>query len=323
MQRLVYILAASHSGSTLLAMLLGAHKEACSVGELKLTNLGSIDRYRCSCGKPIRKCEFWSSVHDRMLERGINFDLGNAGTSIHSVTNPYVAMLLKKLHRGLFVEMVRDFALSLAPSWSKHLHDVQTRNSALIATLQEISGAKVVVDSSKIGLRLKYLLRNKDLDVRVIRQIRDGRAVALTYVDPLSFADASNPELRAGGFGGNRADEERSISEAAHEWRRSNEEAECVLATMDRSHWTEIRYEQLCTDPQATLEKLCEFLGLSKSGIVRDYRSRIQHIIGNGMRLDTTSEICLDDRWKTQLTASQLKLFDAEAGTLNRKYGYV
>ena len=33
--KLAYILAASHSGSTLLAMLLGAHRETCTVGELK------------------------------------------------------------------------------------------------------------------------------------------------------------------------------------------------------------------------------------------------------------------------------------------------
>ena len=38
--RLAYLLAASHSGSTLLAMLLGAHPEACTAGELKATNLG-------------------------------------------------------------------------------------------------------------------------------------------------------------------------------------------------------------------------------------------------------------------------------------------
>jgi hypothetical protein len=41
----------------------------------------------------------------------------------------------------------------------------------------------VLVDSSKVGIRLKYLLRIPEIDIRVIRVIRDGRAVALTYTD--------------------------------------------------------------------------------------------------------------------------------------------
>ena len=47
MTRLVYILAASHSGSTLLATLLGAHRDTVSVGELKATSLGNADEYKC------------------------------------------------------------------------------------------------------------------------------------------------------------------------------------------------------------------------------------------------------------------------------------
>jgi len=54
--RLVYIMAASHSGSTLLAMLLNSHPEICTVGELKATSLGDPDSYYCSCRNKIREC---------------------------------------------------------------------------------------------------------------------------------------------------------------------------------------------------------------------------------------------------------------------------
>jgi hypothetical protein len=40
------------------------------------------------------------------------------------------------------------------------------------------------------------------------------------------------------------------------------------------------------------------------------------------MRLDQTSDIRLDDRWRSNLTKEQLKEFDTVAGDLNRKYGY-
>jgi len=62
----------------------------------------------------------------------------------------------------------------------------------------------------------------------VIRLIRDGRAVALTYMDPAGFADAKDPSLRAGGMGGDRRREKLTMAQAAREWRRSNEEAEHV-----------------------------------------------------------------------------------------------
>ena len=56
--RLFYILAASHSGSTLLAMLLGSHPDVCTAGELKAASVGDVDAYRCSCGAPILQCGF-------------------------------------------------------------------------------------------------------------------------------------------------------------------------------------------------------------------------------------------------------------------------
>src|ERR1041384_2871141 len=64
--RLAYILSASHSGSTLLAMLLGAHPDACTVGELKLTSMGDVNQYRCSCGDRLMTCSFWRSEERRV-----------------------------------------------------------------------------------------------------------------------------------------------------------------------------------------------------------------------------------------------------------------
>jgi len=322
MIRLAYILAASHSGSTLLAMLLNAHSDVCTVGELKVTNLGDVDRYRCSCGQPIRQCRFWADVGANMARRGFSFDITDARTAFRSVDTAYTRGLLRPLHRGLLLEGLRGAALRLSPAWRTGLPEIQRRNVAIVETLCELTGARIVVDSSKVGLRLKYLLRNSQLDVRVIRLIRDGRAVALTYTDPANYADATDPTLRGGGTGGDRADERLSIAEAAREWRRSNEEAEHILASLDHSRWIEIRYEQLCTDPEATLARLFAFLGVDPTQITRDFRSADHHVLGNGMRLDSTWEIRLDERWRAALTQQDLRAFDSRARKVNRRYGY-
>ena len=305
-------------------MLLGAHPEACTAGELKLspTAIGEIDRYRCSCKELIRACPFWKRVREGMARRGLAFDIADAGTEYRGVTTPYTRPLLKPLHHGPLLERIRDVALLLSPSWRRRLPEIQRRNAALAAAVSEIGGCKVVIDSSKSALRLKYLLRNPDLDVKVIRLIRDGRAVSLTYVDPARFADARDASRRGGGMGGDRKDERLSMTEAAYEWRRSNEAAGHLLAHLDRSRWTEVRYEEYCTATQETLNRLYKFLSLRPLARVPDCRATPHHVIGNGMRLDESSEILLDERWRTELSPKALRVFDSIVGKMSRRYGY-
>lgn len=323
MRKLAYILAASHSGSTLLTMLLGAHPETCTVGELKLNHLGNLDKYRCGCGEPISSCFLWNEVIKKMKCRGIDFSIENPGTDILKTDNILLQKVLKPLHRGPFLEMLRDCVLGCIPEWHRHFQAIQKRNRALIDSLLELHHAKIVIDSSKIGRRLKFLLKDRDTDVRVVRLIRDGRGVALTYIDPINFADARDPAKRAGGFGGNRDKDCHSMRDAAYEWRRSNEEAEAVIATMPPDKFIEVRYEQLCSNTAETLKKVFKFLGVDPEKMVLDFRSVTQHVVGNGMRLDSSSEITCDERWREHLTQEQLAEFDIVAGALNRKYGYV
>jgi hypothetical protein len=304
-------------------MLLGAHPEACTVGELKGVR-ENPQSYRCSCGALIRECGFWLRINAAMARRGLNFAITEAGTNIQNVGHWYLRRLLDPLHRPPVLEFIRDAFLSALPAWHSHLRNVQCRNAALVGALLEESGAKIVIDSSKVGLRLKYLLCNPDLNVRVLRLIRDGRGVALTHTNPAQFADAAEPGLRSGGSGLVRPDFRLPIHEAALLWRRSNEEADCVTASLGKSVCMEVRYEQLCQHPDETLQSICRFLEISPMPIGNNFRQRkLQHIVGNGMRFDTSSEIRLDERWKTQLSENDLKVFNRLSGGLNRKYGYV
>jgi len=305
-------------------MLTGAQPKACTVGELKLkpSAIRNLDRYLCSCGQPIRQCGFWSGVSAAMRDKGHEFDLASADTSVSGIDNAFARRLLEPLHRGPLLEAGRDMLLNSIPGWRAYLARAQARVAALVESVQELSGAEVVVDSSKNGVGLKYLLRNPGLDIRVLRLIRDGRGVALTYVDPERFADATDPERRSGGFGGEPPADELSMAMAAREWRRSNEEAENVLARLPESQWMEVRYERLCTDTEETLRAICQFLGLPSTDVVLDFRATEHHVVGNGMRLDATSQIVLDERWRERLTPEDLEIFESIAGSLNRRYGY-
>jgi hypothetical protein len=320
--RLAYILAASHSGTTLLAMLLGAHPEIATVGELKLTALGDPTRYRCSCRRLIRDCPFWRGVGEDFAREGLEFDLARAGTDWASTAPSLARRWLAPLHRGPLAEALRDGLLALTPGWRSHAAMVAVRNRVLARSVLARLGKHVLVDSSKIGLRLKFLLRDPSYDIRVIRLVRDGRAVAASYVYPAELADARAPEWRGGGSGGSREAERLSMRAAAREWRRSQEEAQAIIARLPEGRVLELRYEALCLDPAATLERVHRFLGVAPRREVPAFRAVEHHVVGNGMRLDDIGEIRLDERWREYLTAADLAIFEKEAGGLNRRLGY-
>jgi hypothetical protein len=320
-QKLIYLAAASHSGSTLTAMLLGAHPDLCSVGELKAINLGDDESYLCSCKTLAKECSFWDGVTRKMKNRGHDFSISNAQTDIRSGASPYVLRLLKPLVRSPLMEIIRDTFLSISPMWRKQLPLLQKRNADYTRSIAEQAGVETIIDSSKIGIRLKYLLKNPELDIKVIWIVRDGRGVSLAYKDPSEYADAKDPNLRGGGAGKTQ-EHSRGIELGAHEWVRCNQETQSVLATMEKDKWMKVHYEDICNDTENSLNAIFSFIGVEPSKKRLDFKSVEHHVIGNGMRLDDSEVIQLDERWKEQLNEQELVKFYQVAGKQQKYFGY-
>ena len=68
--------------------------------------------------------------------------------------------------------------------------------------------------------------------------------------------------------------------------------------------------------------RLFSFIGVDPERGRNRLRSGEHHIIGNGMRFDTTSDVILDERWRSILKSKELEAFDAIAGHLSRRLGY-
>ena len=321
-QKLVYLAAASHSGSTMTAMLLGAHPELCSVGELKAIHLGERDSYLCSCQLRVCECSFWQGVTTKMVSQGQEFSIVDAKMDIRSGATPYILRLLKPLVRSPLVEWVRDSLLRFSPVWRRQLPQLQQRNVDYVRSIAAQAGVEVVIDSSKIGIRLKYLLLNQQLDIKVIWLVRDGRGVSLAYKKPSEYADAKDPKMRGGGSGKTQ-EQGRGIAQGTHEWIRCNQETAAVLATMAKDRWIKVHYEDLCVNTEQTLNKIFEFIGVDPTTKRLDFKAVEHHVLGNGMRLDVSDKITLDERWKTELTQSELKVFNQVAGKHLESIGYV
>jgi hypothetical protein len=72
MPHVIYIAGSAHSGSTLLDLMLGAHPNVTSVGELQYLKKYWHNNKFCTCGTPIRECKFWTSVIDSATDQAID-----------------------------------------------------------------------------------------------------------------------------------------------------------------------------------------------------------------------------------------------------------
>ena len=87
--------------------------------------------------------------------------------------------------------------------------------------------------------------------------------------------------------------------------------------------WLDLRYEDLTTNPELILAKVCSFLGLEFEPAMLRYREQPNlGLGGNRMAAGTGQTIQLDERWKTELGARRRLVFGLLFGWLNRLLGY-
>ena len=290
------------SGATLLSFLLGTHPHIATVGEMSglITN-ANPDEYLCSCGKKIKCCEFWEAVKVAMANRGFEFDVANFDTQFSHGPN-----LMKRIRSGPLptstMNAIRDTILLALPGERQQIKTLVNRNVAFIESVLEVTGKNVFVDSSKGSTRLKSLRRfSSSLDIRAIHLVRDVRGVTASEL---------------------RRNLSPSAAESARKWARLHRSIEAILNTWPEKQYIRVRYEDLCQEPENTLEQIYNFCNVNPDHRIKDFRAADHHIVGSTMRLRSESEITLDERWKTQLTVDQFKEIERIAGPVAQRYGY-
>lgn len=299
----VYVMGHGFSGSTLLAFLLGAHPEISTVGEVGIapTSKARPEEFVCSCGRPLRDCPFWSDVAARMRARGLAFDPVRDELHLREDLGPLAGKLLHAGLRGPLLEAARHLGLALVPRARRELRRFLDRYVAFVDSVREVQGGRVFVDASKYPERAALLARRPELDLRVVHLLRDGRAVACSSMRNRNMSPA----------------------EAATSWARDLRRCERVRARLAPDRWLTLRYEDLCRDPAASLERVFRFAGVDPgAGRIADFRAVEQHIVGNRMRLQRTSEIRLDERWREALSEPQRREIESILADDNRRYGY-
>lgn len=304
MTDVLYITGHGYSGSTLLTFLLGSHPQIATIGELGIAEQAkrqtTPEQYLCSCHVPVRECEFWRRVSRDMAERGHDFDVWDSDLDFRARGGGISDVILRAVQRGPVLEMARSVGVRVVPGARRELARILSRIEALAEIVTGIKGSRVFLDSSKRPERAVFMRRIPSFDMRVIHLVRDGRAVSWSNMKNLGLG----PEA------------------AADSWVADNRAAEQARRWFPRDRWMTLRHEDVCADPSGALSRIYSFVGLPADDGVPDFRGVEHHVIGNRMRLSSTSEIRIDERWKTALTPEQMAAIERRVAPLNRGYGY-
>jgi hypothetical protein len=283
-------------------LLLGSHSDIISIGELKQMDRYVRDKKECTCGCLVEECPFWMAVRDRIRD--------TTGEDLFS-RHPSFPLIFDRSSSRLLYSMwqfVRLSILSMPTSiakrcirWVRSETEVAENSLKVYDAVLHVSGKRVVVDSSKSPILMKLLMLLRPKRVLAIHLIRDGRAVL-------------NSNLKKG----------KETAFAARSWTKTLDLMDLLSKKIRRNRYLEIKYEDICRNPEAVLKTVCEAAGLPFEPDMLKFRNRERHNIdGNRMRYAETDEIRLDERWRNELNEEQLAVFEDIAGKHNRRLGYL
>jgi hypothetical protein len=284
---------------------------ALPAGEVaRLTKNIALDT-NCSCGATVRTCDFWrpvveqlgSDVGSDLWSDPYALDLGviRAVSEVDRArqTRVYIAMRaaymawLEVLHNG-GVDLTRS---RLARRYGRWLEE----NARVHAVLRRQSNRRVVVDSSK-GFRFATgLYKRRPQNTRIILLTRDGRGVVSSYV-------RSGMKLEA------------SVKNWMTYYNRATEWLERDVPS---EHVHRVFYENMVADPEGELNKIFEFLELHpiRNG-VGVHIGDCHILAGNRGALKEVTAIKNDERWKQDLSKSDVEYFMRVGGHLMARLGY-
>ncbi len=143
---------------------------------------------------------------------------------------------------------------------------------------------------------------------RFVHIIRDGRDVALGYLDRDEWGPSTLPD-------------------AAFYWASRVERGRAAGRALGASRYTESRYEDLVDDPEAVTRRLCGFLDLEfEEGMLRFHERGAAFIASTkdpqafgGLSRPITPGM---RDWRTEMAADDVLRFEAIAGDLLEELGY-
>jgi hypothetical protein len=300
--RVLYVVGTGFTGSTLFSFLLNAHPQIATVGEATGPFLRWDDQrtYPCSCGATLETCPHWKRLAEQMATRGFRFGPNAWDLRFHLARSRAIRQLTTQSLRSVSLDAARDFALLHTPFLGARLKTVARRNEAFVESVLAVTGRSVFLDASKDHSRARLLFRWTNLDLRIIHLVRDAMGLVSSYMK----------------------NHGRSLASGIRYWNRTAGHARRLAAIVPPERFLRVRYEDLCTHPEQELARIARWAGLEPMSDPVDFRAHEHHIIGNRMRLASSSQIVLDESWRQRLSPAQREEIERRTLRNRRAFGY-
>jgi hypothetical protein len=276
-----------------------------NVGELvHLWERGIIDDNLCACGQRFSTCEFWGKVGE----------IAFGGWDRISGTR--MQALKARADRTRFIPAVLSpFAIPYVGTSIRQYGEVVTR---VLRAAVEVSGAPVVVDTSKHVSTALLLRQMDDVDVRILHLVRDPRGVAYSWTKNVGRPEVHSTEeqmdrLHPGRIG---------LRWLWFNWAFSN------MGRLGVQVQT-VRYEDFASNPELILNQIFSFAELEPMAaqIIGEGAIELEEghsVSGNPRRLVRGPvEIRRDDSWRSGLPRRMAGVVAFITRPMRARYRYI
>lgn len=296
--KLLYILGRGRGGSTVLANVLGELDGFFSAGELRsLWDPVVVRNNPCGCGELISECPLWSKVlhelRDIDLERVVRWQ--------HEIVRESnVLRLLRDDPQGKWSSFVGYAGVT----------------SRLYRTIADITGCKVIVDSSKRPSYAAFVKHLEGCDPYFVHLVRDPRASAYSW-QTRKYTGTLGTEVP-----------QRSALDSTVRWMLLNVGSEMLLRRDARDHHMRLRYEDFVASPRERVAEIRDMAGEGQAALPfvdeRTVELSPNHTIaGNPARFRTgRMEIRDTAEWRESQGARARFVSTMVALPLLHRYGY-
>lgn len=308
--KVLSMVGAGRSGTTVLASILGEVEGVLSAGELRwLWERGVLAGRPCGCGAPPAECPLWGPVIERAVQ-----DLG--GRDVRETAQRIVAAQ-HEVGRRKNLPRVLASAGGRPSDWPA-LRLVQQATAAACEALVHTTGMLTLVDTSKRPIDAAIVASVPGIDHYVLHIVRDPRAVAHSWSRVKTFTAAGS--TRTMGRLGARSTARRWVTNALA--------AELLLRRTPPERWLRLRYEDFAAEPRPRVDAILSFLGHGGPAPFLDDQTVLlgpNHIVSGNPNRFTTGEVTIrpDDEWRRQMPAPKQRGVALAAFPLMVRYGYL
>ncbi len=304
--RVVYIGGWGRSGSTLLDLILGQAQGLFSAGEVReIWQSGLVENRPCGCERPFRDCPFWQAVGEAGFGGWDRIPLREILRLRYSLDRPwsFPALPLGRLVNPIGVRIQAYTGIL----------------QRLYTAIAEVSGARVIVDSSNLPSHAFLLRAMPDIDLRVIHLVRDSRAVAFSWRKHVEKQKSAGPSAALPRY---------DLGSSSLRWLYYNGLTQTLRPL--QVPYTFVRYEDLMDAPRDQVGRLLRHAGLigdaAEPSYIEGHRVRLERnhtAEGNPMRFVTGElELRADQAWRRQMPPRDRRVVTALTLPLLAAYGY-